>query len=173
MEGPQYTTILYRVKRKLKLSANEYLIADSIDKLSNNSKFQWCEMTREGLADFQGISRRSVISIIQKLKDKGLVEINDNTRGLRTTNKWIDNVVLEKSAKIAQGVKKLHSKSEETSLPTYSNNKKNNIFPYKKEKKPFYDDMEMRFSRGKWWVLPKDGSSWLEFAGKEKDIVWK
>ena len=134
MEGPQYTTILYRVKKKLKLTANEYLIADSIDKLSNNAKFQWCEVNREDIANFQGISRRSVISIIQKLKDKGLVEVNENTRGLRTTKKWIENVVLERGVKFARRVKKLHTKgeesspsqSEETSLPSYNNRNSDN-----------------------------------------------
>jgi hypothetical protein len=39
--------------------------------------------------------------------------------------------------------------------------------------KPYYDGKEMRFSKGKWWVLPKGGGAWLEFAGKEKDIEWK
>lgn len=134
MESPQYTTILYRVKRKLKLTANEYLIADSIDKLSNNAKFQWCEATRKELANFQGISRRSVISIIQRLEKKGLIEINEQTKGLRTTKKWIEIVVLEKSAKIAHRVKKLHpqgeetsqQQSEETSPPSYNSNNSNN-----------------------------------------------
>ena len=41
------------------------------------------------------------------------------------------------------------------------------------KKKPYYNDLEMRKSKGKWWVLPKDGSQWLEFALKEKDITWK
>jgi len=33
---------------------------------------------------------------------------------------------------------------------------------------------EMRFSKGKWWVLPKEGGEWSEFAGSIKnDIEWK
>jgi hypothetical protein len=50
-----------------------------------------------------------------------------------------------------------------------------NIEGYKKraslKKKPYYDGNEMRFSQNKWWVI-KDGE-WLEFAGEEKDIVFK
>jgi hypothetical protein len=42
-----------------------------------------------------------------------------------------------------------------------------------KKAKAFYKGEEMRFSKGKWWVLPKDGSEWLEFAGSLKDIEWK
>jgi len=44
---------------------------------------------------------------------------------------------------------------------------------FKKKKKPYFRGEEMRKSKGKWWVLPKDNSYWLEFAGKEKEIVWK
>lgn len=39
--------------------------------------------------------------------------------------------------------------------------------------KPYFKGDEMRFSQNKWWVLPKDGSEWLEFAGAEKDIEYK
>jgi len=39
--------------------------------------------------------------------------------------------------------------------------------------KPFFNGMEMRMSKGKWWCLPNDGSEWLEFAGKESEIIWK
>ncbi len=47
--------------------------------------------------------------------------------------------------------------------------KKNSSF-----KKPYFRGMEMRQTKkdGKWWVLPESGA-WLEFAGKEKDIIWK
>lgn len=44
---------------------------------------------------------------------------------------------------------------------------------FKRKKKPYYDDQEMRKKDGKWWVIPKDQGSWLEFAGKEEDIIWK
>lgn len=40
------------------------------------------------------------------------------------------------------------------------------------KKKPFFQGKEMRKSKGKWWVLPKDGSSWLKFDGKESEIEW-
>jgi len=40
-------------------------------------------------------------------------------------------------------------------------------------KKPYFLGEEMRKSKGKWWVLPQDGSPWLEFAGDLKDIKYK
>jgi hypothetical protein len=39
--------------------------------------------------------------------------------------------------------------------------------------KPFYWDQQMRHAQGKWWVLPKEGGRWKEFAGKESEIIWK
>ena len=48
---------------------------------------------------------------------------------------------------------------------------KKSIIPLKK--KPYFREDEMRQSKGKWWVLPKDGSAWLEFAGKEAEIEWR
>ena len=41
-----------------------------------------------------------------------------------------------------------------------------------KKRKPYFNGEEMRKYQEKWWVVPKDGSAWLEFAGKESDIKW-
>ena len=40
-------------------------------------------------------------------------------------------------------------------------------------KKPFFKGKEMRKVKGKWFVLPKDGGEWLEFAAPLKDIEWR
>ena len=45
-----------------------------------------------------------------------------------------------------------------------------------KKPKPFYKPTgeEMRFAQNKWWVIPKVGGEWLEFAGSVKnDIEYK
>ncbi len=41
-------------------------------------------------------------------------------------------------------------------------------------KKPFYNDLPMFWSERekKWYVIPEDGE-WKEFAGDEKEIIWK
>ena len=41
------------------------------------------------------------------------------------------------------------------------------------KKKPYFRGEPMRWYREKWWVIPKDGGSWLEFAGEKKDIEWR
>jgi DNA-binding transcriptional regulator YhcF (GntR family) len=42
-----------------------------------------------------------------------------------------------------------------------------------KKKHPYYDDMRVIERGGKKFCIPNDGSSFLEFAGEESDIVWK
>jgi len=43
----------------------------------------------------------------------------------------------------------------------------------KRNSKPYFRGEEMRWSQGRWWVLPNDGGDWLEFAGSELEIEWK
>lgn len=43
---------------------------------------------------------------------------------------------------------------------------------FKKEKR-FFRGQEMRFAQNKWWVLPKGGGEWLEFAGSLKETQLK
>lgn len=44
---------------------------------------------------------------------------------------------------------------------------------FSKKKKPFYRGEEMRKKNGVWFVIPKEGGDWLEFADKETEIEWK
>lgn len=37
-------------------------------------------------------------------------------------------------------------------------------------KKGFYQGMPVRFWKGKYWVIPKDGGAWKEYAGKLSEI---
>jgi len=50
--------------------------------------------------------------------------------------------------------------------------KNNQTGPRKKKKKPYYDNQEMRFSAGKWFVITQSGE-WLEFADSEDKIIYK
>lgn len=72
------------------------LIADAIYNLSNNPAsivLGWCYSSRQNLADLLGISKRTVQRAINELVEKELVNINQETNFLRTTQKWYDEFV--------------------------------------------------------------------------------
>ncbi|HIQ28902.1 MAG TPA: helix-turn-helix domain-containing protein [Sulfurovum sp.] len=92
-----FTTIQHDPRLRHKLSNNEYCIADAVYHLSHNPDSiapGWCFARREKLGKFFGLSRRTVINAISKLKDKGLLDIDKETNYLRTTKKWYEDFIL-------------------------------------------------------------------------------
>lgn len=47
------------------------------------------------------------------------------------------------------------------------------VSSFKKNKPSFRGEEMRRDYRGKWWVVPKEGGPWKEFALGEKDIEWR
>ena len=43
----------------------------------------------------------------------------------------------------------------------------------KEKKKPYFRGEPMTKKGDQWYVMPKDGGQWQEFAGKEENITWK
>lgn len=87
----RYTTILHDQRIKAGLSCNEYVIADSVQKLSSKPSFPICTAGQPYLAEFLGISIRSVINIMKRLQDKGYIfKVMDGEqfRGWQSTDKW-------------------------------------------------------------------------------------
>jgi DNA-binding Lrp family transcriptional regulator len=142
-----YTVVLHKARLILGLSLNEYCVCDSIYHLSNNPKGKeagWAYITQENLASALGFSERTALEIIKKLVEKGLVETRGHLK--RTTPLWYDMVVCRKAdfeafapkseetsvfRKVVkseesspQKVKKLPTKSEETSLNNNNHNNK-------------------------------------------------
>lgn len=94
-----FTIVLHEVRLKLKLTLNEYCIADCIYNLSNNPKSEikgWCYASKKKLGNLIGISETSVHAILKKLIKAKLVEKNEDTKYLRTTQFWYDNVILRR-----------------------------------------------------------------------------
>lgn len=92
-----FTTIQHDPRIRFELSNNDYCVADAIYHLSHNpesSVYGWCYASREKLGKFFGLSRQSVITIIKKLQSKGLIEINQDTNHLRTTQLWYSEFVM-------------------------------------------------------------------------------
>jgi hypothetical protein len=93
---PRYTTVIHQVRKQLELSMPAYCVVDSVSKLSNKPDHEWCTRSKDDLAGFLMISRRTVFNALNEAVEKGLIEKND--RGdLRATNKWIEMVELYRS----------------------------------------------------------------------------
>ena len=88
---PRYSVVLHDVRAKLGLSLNTYVVVDSIHKLSSSDhRFPFCMMSKEDMAEFLQISRRTVFRSIDEAEQLGLIERSEH--GLRATEKWIKTV---------------------------------------------------------------------------------
>lgn len=92
---PIYTVIIHEAKTRMNLTVNEYVLADSVHKLSGNHSATsgWCHASKAHLARVLGVSERSIFSLLNKLRDSGVVETHpDRPSLLRTTRKWHNTV---------------------------------------------------------------------------------
>ena len=91
-----YTTIKHNPRVKYDLSNNDYCIANAIYHLSNNpeSIFKgWYHGKVETLGKMFNLSRASAYNSINKLIEKELVDKNEESGFLRTTNLWWNEFV--------------------------------------------------------------------------------
>lgn len=93
-EEARYTLILHSARKQLDITINEYCLADTVHKLSGNRSTVpgWCYASKEHLGYNHGVSRQSIHNMINKLKEKTLIEVQDETGYLRTTDLWRDTV---------------------------------------------------------------------------------
>ena len=97
--GVVYTTVIRNALHELNLDPRDYLMADTIHKLSGNaSKIHgWCYASKKYLAKSINVSERTAFRSINRLKDKGLIEHHHKqAQLLRTTQKWIEAVEVRK-----------------------------------------------------------------------------
>ena len=92
--GPKSVSILFDVMKNLRLMMDEYALIEGIAHLSNQEKFPWCVTSKKSLADFYGLSKRTIQEKINKMVNMELLEKN-NKGHLRATNKWINAVTNE------------------------------------------------------------------------------
>ena len=143
----KFTTILHDKREELDISMLEYVILDTVEKLSK-PKFR---AHRKTLAQFVGMSRGGLIKAINRLVDKGLL-VRVNGKEIAVTQKWIDETISSINKvntgvnKVNTGVNKVDSKCQQSVQPT----KKENIQlePINKEK--YTKEFE------EWWdIYPK------------------
>lgn len=92
--APRFTVIHHPVREKFGLNNNEYSVIDSIHHLSHRPNHPWCTQTRPEIGAFVGVGERTVYRAIEKGLSKGIIEAENSA--LRTTEKWIEEVVLYK-----------------------------------------------------------------------------
>jgi hypothetical protein len=93
-EEARYTLILHTARKQLDISVNEYCLADTVHKLSGNRSTVpgWCYASKEHLGSVLGVSRRSIHNMINSLKGRGILELQEDTGYLRTTEVWREAV---------------------------------------------------------------------------------
>lgn len=92
---PRYTTVFHVIRKKFDISIITYAVIDSIHKLSHtNPKYYYCTQSKENIAEFLGVSRRTVFYSIEEALEKGLIEKNEKGH-LRTTLVWVELAELE------------------------------------------------------------------------------
>jgi hypothetical protein len=98
-EEARYTLILHAARKALGLSNNEYCLADTIHKLSGSRSPipGWCFASKNQIGKSLGVTRQSIHSMINKLKSKGLIEVQEGTGYLQTTDLWRDTVEILKT----------------------------------------------------------------------------
>ena len=100
-ESPTYTTILHRVRNELKLTMNEYCVADYVHKKGSGEYSRenggWVISSKETIAIALRLSRRTIIRAINELVKKKILERNQTTSHLRTTSVWYHLVEMEEN----------------------------------------------------------------------------
>ena len=92
---PTYTVVLHEAKTKLGITVTEYVLADSVNKLSGKHSATpgWCHASKGHMAKILGVSERSVFSLLSSLRKSGVVEQHPQHPGLlRTSALWEDTV---------------------------------------------------------------------------------
>lgn len=119
-----------------------------------------------------GISEPKISKNLNKLKNEGYLDI-------RRTPYGIVIKVWKAKKRFAQKVGRIAHKVARFALKGKSNIRQDKTIHRQKRAssskklKPYFRGEKMRWSKNKWWVLPSDGSKWLEFAGKTSEITWK
>ena len=120
---PNYTVIIHTIRIDLGLSCNEYCLADIIYHLSNNPNSAvkgWCYAGKDTIANYLGITERSVFNIINKLVEQKILEKDEATKHLRTSQLWYDKVIINSiNEKSAVSMKKVQSEYEKSSVNRY------------------------------------------------------
>lgn len=169
-----YAVIPIEILEKKTISANAKLLYAEIMALSKKSGR--CYATNEYLAERLGLSKATIPSLLRELKDDMLVrvEIKRSDQGTfrDITLSLIGNRGYDQTAR--GGIAKGQGQKRYRQIDIDKEKKGSSLKKtYPLKKKRYYQGMEMRYSKGRWWCLPADGSDWLEFNGVLEDTIIK
>lgn len=88
------TTIDHTIREKFGLSITEYLIAEGVRFIANSpySEIKWAVAPRKKLAEYFGVSERTVDNALNILIEKNIVEVGDQRYHIRTTKEWYEEL---------------------------------------------------------------------------------
>lgn len=121
-----------------------------------------------------GMSRRTYIRWIEMLRDGGYIKTDRTPYGLKITVFKAFKVFNQRSA--SKGTSNVRPKAHQNNVGGTSNIRQDSRQDRKtasSKKKPYYGKLEMRKVKGKWFVIPVDNSSWLEFNDHKSKIIWR
>jgi len=159
-------------------------------------------IAKSQLMKFSGRSNKALANALKKCIDNDWIEARDKNGGLLDTpekrrglgqggkifyrlgKKFLPSAEeCKKETANQEGDKKYPAKSthyktkyiqkKESSSEKYKGMPEEAMKKYKQGFKPSYDNLEMRWSKRDWWVLPAEGGQWKEFGGSAEDIDWK
>src|SRR5262245_40816463 len=93
-EEARYTVILHHPRKQLGITVSEYCLCHAVHKLSGNRSMVpgWYFASKEHLGQSLGFTRRGIQKMIKSLKGKGILEAQEGTEYLRTTELWHDSI---------------------------------------------------------------------------------
>lgn len=86
-----YTTIQHAYRKAHDLSMNEYALCDMIYHLStkpNSSVPGWCYMSKTCMGKEIGCTKQGILNMINRLISGGFIIKNEETKYLKTSEKW-------------------------------------------------------------------------------------
>lgn len=131
-ERLRYVIVHFGPMEELELTVGEYALAAMIHNLSHRGKYGgWCIASREYFAKNLRVNRSTVKRHLARLEELELVECDEGTHYLRTTEKWYQATVLDDApggGKMHQG--KMHQDGAESAQEggnLHPNNESNNL----------------------------------------------
>lgn len=169
-----YTTIIHPVRKHFQLSCNEYCVLDTIMRMQNNES-HWCYMSKETMAKDLDLSKQSILNIINKLIELGLLTRNVSTKHLRVTALFQEHINNYKN--FTDGKESLLEQSKnfteigKKTLPNNNTNNKNTFIRPKPEQVTEYAKELGFVLDGNHFVDHYEARGWL--IGKNPMKDWK